>query len=278
MSKLLTLKNWLTIEEAAGYLSGALGEEVKDTDILQLAIQGKITVSTIMNGSELAFQCYRVPFLPRLKEHSQTKADLNPDDFTVTFVIRGNRFESFCHPTRIQGIYDLTLVGSEREIILNKYQRMTGHSVEKWKRGGTREFGSLLKRGEDFYALCSVLGDYYKNYDERSVYPEDIEEHHQLVIKAKEIERFIETLSQQQQPTPNESNSQLTDNPKSIDSLLKMVMAMAVDCYGYSPADKKSTATSDIVEAVQSIGHKIDADTVKKWLKEGGRYLTETAD
>lgn len=60
---------------------------------------------------------------------------------------------------------------------------------------------------------------------------------------------------------------------KEINSLLRMIMGMAKDCYGYDPTVKKGTVTSDIVKAVSAIGLTIDDGTVLKWLKEGAEIL-----
>jgi hypothetical protein len=57
-------------------------------------------------------------------------------------------------------------------------------------------------------------------------------------------------------------------NHKERQSLLTMLIAMAVDYYGYAPSQNKSPTTSDIVQAVEKLGLSIDADTVRKWLKE----------
>jgi len=60
-----------------------------------------------------------------------------------------------------------------------------------------------------------------------------------------------------------------TLNPSERKSLVKMVYAMAVDCYGYNPDDKKSPVTQDILEAISKADLSISPDTVRKWLKEG---------
>jgi hypothetical protein len=45
MSKLFKLKNWLTIEEAAKYLSNAFTELVTESDVLRLALDGRLKLS-----------------------------------------------------------------------------------------------------------------------------------------------------------------------------------------------------------------------------------------
>lgn len=51
-------------------------------------------------------------------------------------------------------------------------------------------------------------------------------------------------------------------------SLLKMVIAMAIRGYGYVPTDKKSTVTGEIDKDVSALGMTIDDGTVLKYLKE----------
>jgi hypothetical protein len=51
-------------------------------------------------------------------------------------------------------------------------------------------------------------------------------------------------------------------------SLLTIVIAAAVDGYGYDPSDVRSTATATIVSAADRVGLKITDDTVRKYLKE----------
>jgi len=64
-----------------------------------------------------------------------------------------------------------------------------------------------------------------------------------------------------------------TASAKERDSLTKMVIAMAIDCYGYRPGAPKSSAPQDIVAALVKLGLKLDVGTVRKWLKEGAELL-----
>lgn len=96
----------------------------------------------------------------------------------------------------------------------------------------------------------------------------------EAVVRPAAILALVESASNK----PTKKTTIVKDNPKATNTLLKMVMAMAADCYGYSPEAKKSTTAQDIVDAVEKIGHRIDSDTVRKWLKEGAHFLTETGD
>lgn len=59
--------------------------------------------------------------------------------------------------------------------------------------------------------------------------------------------------------------------PSEKKSLLKMIFAMAVDCYGYDPQDKRSPISTDISAAAAKADVSITDDTIRKWLKEGAR-------
>ncbi len=45
MKKLLNLKHWLTVPDAARHLSMFFGEDVSEADILRLALDGHLTLS-----------------------------------------------------------------------------------------------------------------------------------------------------------------------------------------------------------------------------------------
>ena len=58
------------------------------------------------------------------------------------------------------------------------------------------------------------------------------------------------------------------ENPKSIASLLKMVLAMAIDCYGYQPEAQKSPVPKQLSDVVtEKLGENIDPDTTRRWLR-----------
>ena len=58
--------------------------------------------------------------------------------------------------------------------------------------------------------------------------------------------------------------------------LLKMILGMAIDSYRYDPVAKKNEATKQIVDDLAKLGISIDADTVRKYLKEAANTVTYT--
>lgn len=57
------------------------------------------------------------------------------------------------------------------------------------------------------------------------------------------------------------------------DTLLKMIIGMAVKGYAYDPNAKKSSSIKDISDDLASLGISLDADTVRKWVKEAAEIL-----
>ena len=51
------------------------------------------------------------------------------------------------------------------------------------------------------------------------------------------------------------------------ESLLKLVMGMAIACYKFDPKASRSTVCSAIVSDLETVGISLDVDTVRKWLK-----------
>lgn len=62
-------------------------------------------------------------------------------------------------------------------------------------------------------------------------------------------------------------------DPRERASLVKMVIGMAVGYYGYDPVARRNSATSDIVADLERVGLPVDADTVRKYLREGREIL-----
>lgn len=60
---------------------------------------------------------------------------------------------------------------------------------------------------------------------------------------------------------------------KEKDTLLKLVIGMAVSGYAYDPKAKKNLATAEIAQDLKKLGIPLNQDTVKKWLKEGAEIL-----
>lgn len=64
------------------------------------------------------------------------------------------------------------------------------------------------------------------------------------------------------------------------ETALKMILAMAIEGYGYDPKASKSGTATEIADDLAKLGLNLDADTIRKWLKEAIELLPpqETQD
>lgn len=63
------------------------------------------------------------------------------------------------------------------------------------------------------------------------------------------------------------------ENTKIYNTLLKIIIAMARDCYCYDSQSKKNRAVADIVEAADRMGLGVSETSVRKYLKEAESLL-----
>lgn len=60
------------------------------------------------------------------------------------------------------------------------------------------------------------------------------------------------------------------------DTLLKLIIGMAVEQYAYDPKAQRNSAVKNIADDLNSHGISMDPDTVRKWLKEAAQLLPTT--
>lgn len=79
------------------------------------------------------------------------------------------------------------------------------------------------------------------------------------------------------------SNEAVKPTEKSVgtrerESLLRLVIGMACGGYGYDPAVKRSDKIPDIASDLERFGVSLDADTIRKWLREAAELLPPRED
>ena len=62
---------------------------------------------------------------------------------------------------------------------------------------------------------------------------------------------------------------------KEKNSLLRMIVAMAVDAYRYNPKDLRSEVTKQIVDASHRLGIRLDDGTVLAWLRQAAELVDQ---
>jgi hypothetical protein len=167
MSKLYKLKKWLTLQEAINHISIALDEPVTEADIYRFALDKHLTLSVNFVNGTCAYLGQRYS--------SDKGLGAYLDKFSLEEI---NLLNDFWLPSldntqvrSIQGVWDLTLLGSEAIDLEFNYQKLTS-GVEVTLVGLE---GVFVKKG-DVYA--SLLTDFEDNefQDGSKAYCEKIEQ------------------------------------------------------------------------------------------------------
>jgi hypothetical protein len=126
-----------------------------------------------------------------------------------------------------------------------------------------------------------VVGDWKSSYDE-------------LKKKYEEAVEFLDELSRRVQADQGlqdalrarvaELEAKLNMAPpsergvlgKERESVLKLIIGMAVKGYSYDPNSSRSTTVSEIASDLAQLGLSLTDDTVRKWLKEASELLPRT--
>jgi len=129
MQKLLNLKEWLTIADAARHLSILFGEDVSEPDVLRLALDGHLTLSAYFVNHTVGRCGSRVPVPQAVRRTIRT---LDGEEFhTFAGLAIDDEWVIEWRPeiVSIDGVWDLTMLGPEQLDVEHKCQLLTGGPV-----------------------------------------------------------------------------------------------------------------------------------------------------
>jgi hypothetical protein len=174
VKKLLNLKQWLTVAEAARHLSILFAEEVSEADVLQLALDAHLTLSVhFINGARGrcgpivavadAKGAVRAETPDEFKPQISSFLGTDPEGFWHSFdglLLDDGRVLDYGRETiLIDGVWDLSMLGHERLEIEQRYQILTaGPEVDTSFRDGqldtpivSREDGTFCQIHEPYF-------------------------------------------------------------------------------------------------------------------------------
>jgi hypothetical protein len=127
MKKLLNLKQWLTVADAARHLSILFGEEVTEADVLRLALDERLMLSVHFVNHASGRRGSVVP-LQDAKWRRTKKISGDGWFYSIDGLDVGQERVIEWDPgiTELEGIWDLTMLGSERLDVEHRYQALTG--------------------------------------------------------------------------------------------------------------------------------------------------------
>jgi hypothetical protein len=126
VKKLLKLKQWLTVPDAARHLSIVFGEDVSEADVLRLGLDGHLTLSVNFINYAMARYGPVVP-LQDAKRHTIISPINNEPIEMVEGVVIGDQVVQLAEKiVRLDSVWDLKMRGAEQIDVENQYQALTG--------------------------------------------------------------------------------------------------------------------------------------------------------
>lgn len=281
MSKLFKLKPWLTLSEAAKYSSEMIAEEVQESDILQMALEGHLTLSVnlvnhaqadlgkTVHPSEVPFMDVIIP--PILTEHEEIsrifKGKFLSEEEAIVFNER---------VVSISGIWDMSMRGCERLDVEHRYLWLTGGpELELCDLDGD----VLLYRPED--QVWANLKEHMANnpYSKKSDYP--LDEHYRDYnnfypagglpddcvwgLRPSNLMKLIQALTE-----PAVTNESLAT--KSINSYLSVIWALSEALVG-ELTGKANKDAEIILQALdlKGVERPVTSKTLAKYLSDIGK-------
>jgi hypothetical protein len=273
--KLLQLKRWLTLPDAAQYLSDSLGEDVYKSDVLRLALDGELVLSVHFVNHAKAL-CGRTVPLADAKRHVMPSLD---GKGVFTFIegtaIPGERVIEFEEQVRtLTGVWDLTMWGAEALDVENMYQTLTfGPAVEllslegAFVTDGNGQYCKVMARfTEDELGGTPKLKspyDHPSNYFPAGTLPEDSV----FVVRVSSLKALEARMAAEEQPLAKQSERapEKAIERRERSTLLTVIAALArmakVD------VARPSSAAAAIENETELMGARVAARTIENHLK-----------
>jgi len=255
LGKLLSLKQWVTVAAAARQISIVCDDEADESDVLQLALEGRLKLSVNFVNHAKARMGKIVPedeaptYWGFLSEQ-EISSGIPLGDGTV--LVLDDEIVT------IEGIWDLFMKGSERLDVEHAYHRLTnGPTVDLQCFDGafvTRPDGSICQ-----------LQDHFKEGNDgilkgTSYYPAfGLPLDSVLVVRTKALIEFEQEISGVQ------ANIEKPLSATERNTLLVMIAALCKKS-GIAPQDR--TSASQVARLVDDIGGSVSDETIRKALKQ----------
>lgn len=266
MSKLFKLKEWLTVAEAAKHLSVVFGEEVAESDVLRFALDGRLRLSVYLAGSVRAWR-------GRISAYGDPTDAVQISNFATVQTEIGIRVSTTRilkverYLVQLVGLCDLMMIGNERNFVDDKFRSFVGWSTGRSFNG---EGAFLAIAGADgVYALQGSPDDkaiiplprmpwHPEGYIPAVGLPEDSS----IVVRTDALRDLEESM------TKAAENGEKSLGTTERETLLKLVIGMAIDGYGHDPAAAKSKIPKEIAGILAGLDMPVSDDTVRKYLKQ----------
>lgn len=260
MSKLLSLKKWLTINEAARHLSILFEEQVSDADILRLGLDGNLVLSVYFVNHANAVKQKIIPI---------AEAEVIPSyfgDYNICMGVQWDEDNLIIEDgerVSIEGIFDLPKVGAAHLCVERHYQRMTGGpEVTLGCLGGTlvqEEDGTYWLLQDSMSPREIDMPDGTKKKFDRSYFPAGgLPEDSVLVVRTSALQLLVAPVNKQTFEKPVSTRERKT--------LLTIIAALAKAAK--IPVDPPGKAALSIEGLTAEIGARVSKRAIEEHLKK----------
>jgi hypothetical protein len=129
------------------------------------------------------------------------------------------------------------------------------------------------------YARC--FGDSPNMILSKQVLPYKFSEwaHTNQIAFPEELAQRIDFYKEANRPKEEVTSPPVKDvKTRERETFLKIIIGMAVDCYGYDPSASRSTAIKDIQGALDRLGIQLSDDTIRQKLTEASEFFPVNLD
>lgn len=294
LGKFSSLKKWLAVPEAARKLSFVFKEEVTEADVLRLALDGHLKLSVRLASGAYVKRCNTISHSEKLEMQkvidsfkAKIEQQLNDGKVLINAEVQAKLKDELgglsnlllLKEDRVLAVigeivqlapdtYDLPMDGNERYCVEKICQALTGGAPPT-----LATHNGVLVTSHDGCQYFQLHGIHGMHAVDRKIpsppsmkdaifypigtLPEDAD----LVVRTDVLLEFEQSIN----GAPATTDATL--HPKEWDNLLKMVIGMAIDGYGYDPTAVKSGIPKEIAKAVTDCGMSISDDTVRKYLR-----------
>lgn len=99
---------------------------------------------------------------------------------------------------------------------------------------------------------------------------------HSLNQTIEDQKKIISKLENELEKSVNSPKVKKPD-PREIRSLQKTIIAILIDCYGYTPFKRKGQVIKDVLNALSEQGFEVSDDTIRKIINQSEKHLPYTA-
>jgi hypothetical protein len=282
MSKLLRLRKWLPLADAARVLSGLMEEDISESDLLRLALDRQLTLSAhFVNGAwvrewvVLGDKSAKSTDVPRSAEVDFP--ELPESAPIVGGAIRlseGDPLMQLMGPVMLSepDVWDLPMISANVVEVEREYQRLRGGPERKRTPPKSIAIQTSSGRRYELYVRKDESEEAEAAGHSRWIFghPDDFNPARSLPSDSTFVVRTEALMALQAKLAQPESPKKQVDHlsTRERDTILKLVIGMAMGGYGFDPAAPKSPVPGEISGDLAKHGISVSDDTVRKWLKE----------